>query len=412
MNELQPVTDAGEWLVKAAEQHAIDFAVTADEHDRDGSFPVQNVTAMHHSGLLGAAVPPELGGMGVDSVHDLAVAISRLARGDATSALVATMHVAQTIQAARQWRHAVRTGDEETAAGLAGFLTPFASGEVLVAAAVTENGTYFLNPLTEATPTVDGYELTGHKSFVTSSPVAQLFVVTCRVPGDPPVFGGCLVARDTPGVTVHDNWDSLGMRATGSNDVSFDHCPLPAEVVATYGPWGQWTTPLLLEFVGALHVLLGAFLGIAEAAREHIVNTVAVRRKAPSGTLLADRPAVQQLIAEIEIALTAARATLGRTARTIDDYFASHTPEQDSDAELHELLKEHQCTNLVVKRAAMSIVDLAMTASGGGGYLASNPLSRLYRDVRAGPFMQPYSPIEAWEYIARVTLERDPHIDV
>ena len=72
--------------------------------------------------------------------------------------------------------------------------------------------------------------------------------------------------------------------------------------------------------------------------------------------------------------------------------------------ELHELMAAFQGSKLVVQRKAIDVVDKALQLSGGSGYLSASPLGRWYRDVRAGPFMQPLSANDAHEYIGRVGL--------
>jgi alkylation response protein AidB-like acyl-CoA dehydrogenase len=113
----------------------------------------------------------------------------------------------------------------------------------------------------------------------------------------------------------------------------------------------------------------------------------------------------------MEIDLAASRAMLGRTAVTADSFFAQHPAEGIPLHELHELMKDFQCAKWFVNRKAIEIVDRALTASGGAGYLSQHPLSQLYRDVRAGPFMQPFSPNEAFEYIGKVTLGLEPKLE-
>ena len=101
---------------------------------------------------------------------------------------------------------------------------------------------------------------------------------------------------------------------------------------------------------------------------------------------------------------------LGRSATMADAFFNRHPAGNVPLGELHELMKDFQCTKWFVNRKAIEIVDRALTASGGAGYLNSNPLSRLYRDVRAGPFMQLFSPNEVFEYIGKVALGIDPRL--
>ncbi len=76
--DLQPLTEPGKRMVELAEKHAEDFATRVSQHDRDGTFAVENVEAMKKSGFSAGGMPEEFGGLGVTSIHDGIVAISRL----------------------------------------------------------------------------------------------------------------------------------------------------------------------------------------------------------------------------------------------------------------------------------------------------------------------------------------------
>ena len=110
--ELKATTKAGKQMVELAEKHATDFALTADENDRKGTFPVENIRALRKSGFAAAGVPEEFGGMGVTSHHDWIVAMNRLGRADASTPLAFTMHMSRTLLTVRAWRNAITSNNE------------------------------------------------------------------------------------------------------------------------------------------------------------------------------------------------------------------------------------------------------------------------------------------------------------
>lgn len=410
---LQPVTEAGRRFVALCEDHAADFAARADQHDREGSFPFENWDEMKASGVLGACVPTEFGGLGVESLHDVMVGTSRLARGDASTTIGAHMHYALALPFERLRREKFAEGDAEAAARIEGLLR-LMPGSVLATPNTEPGNNILIRPRTTATPVDNGYVINGRKIFGTNTPVADIFAfwVTATPPsGGPECMSIAMAPRGAEGMTHLDDWDALGMRASGSNSIVFEDCFVPAEMVTLGEPIGAVGVDVLLALLSVSFPLVGTFIGIAEAARDHVVEQAATRRRLPSNLLLAERPGVQQLVAEMEVDLSAARAIIARAASLVDAYLGGRAgPDCDLD-DVHALMKEFQCANVVVKRNAIAIVDRAMSALGGSSYMASSPLARLWRDVRAGPFMQPFSPVEVHDYVGRVVLGLDPITD-
>src|SRR6185295_17088479 len=120
--ELTARTDAGARLVAIAEQLSVVLAERAGEHDREGTYPFEAIDALKEAGYFAAPVPVELGGLGVSSAHDLVVAASRLARGDASVAIGVSMHLLAVLNLERRRRAAVASGAERRARAFASTL--------------------------------------------------------------------------------------------------------------------------------------------------------------------------------------------------------------------------------------------------------------------------------------------------
>jgi alkylation response protein AidB-like acyl-CoA dehydrogenase len=395
--ELTARTEEGGHLVALAESLAGDFATRAADHDRSATYPFASIAALRKARYFGAPVPLVHGGMGVRSVHDLLVAASRLARGDASVAIGVNMHTAVLRNIVRRWEMAVAAADARRARAFAGSMQEAARGDTLIATAVSELGQDLTRPATTATRTVHGWRIDGRKAFCTMSPAATvLYTAVTFANGKGDRYGYARVPTDTPGVTIHDDWDALGMRASGTNTVSFEGVELPEEALR-----GGFATGDAVSYMdsnltaGLFHA--SASLGIAEVALETASGAV---RNPGDGQ-------VRMQIAESTVDLGAARAMLAHAATLIDDHYAANPAADGGAEELTAIFTEAQTAKAFINAAAVRIVDRALALSGGAGYRNGHPLARAYRDVRAGAFMHPLGTNRAYDLIADVALGQE-----
>jgi alkylation response protein AidB-like acyl-CoA dehydrogenase len=395
--ELTARTEPGARLVAIAEQLQPQLAARAAEHDGDGSYPFEAIDALKAAGYFAAPVPVELGGLGVSSAHDLIVASSRLARGDASVAIGVNMHLVAVLNMERRRQVAVAAGAERRARAFASSLEQIARDDVVLAAAGSERGQDLTRPGTLATRTESGWRIDGHKIFCTMSPAATDLYVAVTYADDDGIerYAYAMVPTDTPGVVVHDDWDALGMRASGSNSITLEGVELPESGVRGGFRAGDPLPYMERNLVaGLFHA--AASLGIAESAD-------AIARQGVAGRINGDaRPRIQ--VAENTIDLAASRGVISRAAALIDEHRAANPASDGTAEQLGALFAEAQAAKAFVNEAAARVVDRALALSGGAGYLNASPLARAYRDVKAGTFMHPLGANRAYDYLGHAAL--------
>ena len=395
--ELIARTEAGARLVAIAEKLSPRLASRAAEHDRDGSYPFEAIDALKAAGYFAAPVPVELGGLGVSSAHDHVVASSRLARGDASVAIGVNMHLVAVLNMERRRQVAVAAGRERRARGFASSLEQIARDGVVLAAAGSERGQDLTRPSTRATRTESGWRIDGRKMFCTMSPAAtDLYVAVTYANGDGTErYAYAMVPTDAPGVVVHDDWDALGMRASGSNSITLKGVELPESGVRGGFPAGDPVPYMERNLVaGLFHA--AASLGIAESADATARGGIAGRINGEA------RPRMQ--VADNTVDLAASRGVLSRAAMLIDEHRAANPASEGTADELGALFAEAQAAKAFVNEAAARIVDRALALSGGAGYMNGSPLARAYRDVKAGSFMHPLGANRAYDYLGHIAL--------
>lgn len=414
--DLQPLTEPGKRMVELAENHAEDFATRVGQHDRDGTFAVENVEAMKKSGFAAGAMPKEFGGLGVTSIHDSIVAMSRLGRGDPSTALAFNMHLFRTLRMAQAFRNAVATGNQARQKRLEPNLRKIGAGEMIVAVANSERGADNRTSQTLAIKVDGGWLFNGSKRFATGSTAADLVAVRAQYENEAGErrLGAALVPTNLQGLEIIENWDGMGMRASGSHDLVLTDCFVKEEEFDDIGEFGKLNASLLAAASGASLGLPSIFLGTAETAQKIAVTSLRNQNQVQH----TDRhqpqfPMNQVIAAENEIDLAACRGILGRAGQAYDDSYQTASvgtaAPSVTDSEAFELLKSTANAKKFVMDRAVGIVDRALTLSGGAGFLNTSTLARLYRDARAGPFMQPWASSQAIELIGKVTLGIDPN---
>jgi alkylation response protein AidB-like acyl-CoA dehydrogenase len=382
MTTTETTTTSGEAtaFVPWAAELGAQIAPYAAEHDRDGTFVREAFELFKSSGYLALAVPRELGGHGA-TIRQVSLAQRELAKHCGSSALAVAMHHHVTLFTAWRYRRGL-PGAEATLRRIAD------DGIVLV----STGGADFTRPRGVAVPVEGGFRVTRRKVFASQVPMGDVFSTMFVLDGaadgqaGAPVILNIAVPVGADGVTVLDNWDTLGMRGTGSHDVEIDGVFVPEDKVLARRPYGVVDPPLQVIISNAFPVIGAVYLGVAEAARDAAVAAVA-------GTPRAEDPSIQRQVGLMDNRLRVMSWALDGAIATIGD-----DPQPTVENVVAAMAAKRE-----ISIGGIEVCDLAMEVAGGAAYFRTSPIERYYRDVRGAKF-HPFTPEQTLVHAGRVCL--------
>jgi len=347
--------DRQSWL-QVIDEIGPGFAQGAEERDANDAFVAGHYPVLKERGIVSALVPEECGGGGA-SYSDMAAMLRRLGYYDSSTALALSMH--QHLVAAQVFNH--RNGRPAP-------LLPRVGNEKIVLVSTGARDWLESNGTVEK---VDGgFRVSARKSFASGSPAGAVAVTSA--PYDHPAEGPQVLHFGVPlnaeGVSLHNDWQTHGMRATGSQTIVMDRVFVPEAAISLARPRAGFAAIFNVVAGVAMPFITGVYVGVAEKAVE-IGLSLAKKR--------ANDPAVQFAAGEAMSALKVAQTLHDELVRMANDL--DFTPAVENSSQVF-MLKASAAAH------AKKAVEAAMDASGGAGFYRVNGLERLLRDVRASHY--------------------------
>jgi acyl-CoA dehydrogenase len=315
-------------------------------------------------GLFGYAIPQEWGGLGLNLVQDVELAMEF---GYTTLALRSMFGTNNGI--AGQVLVGFGTDDQK-----AHWLEGIASGDVVASFALTEPGAGS-NPAGLRTKAVrdgsgDGGEwvITGRKQYITNAPTANLFIVFARTrpaDADGPGIAVFLVPADAAGVEVGAKDAKMGQEGAWTSDVNLDGVRVGDDALVGGSVDVGYRAAMTSLARGRIHIA-ALSVGAAQRALDESVAYAATATQ--GGTPIGSFQLVQAMIADMQTGVMAGRALVREAARMWVT---------EEDRRIAPSTAKLFCTEMVGK-----VADLAVQVHGGAGYMRDVPVERIYRDVR------------------------------